>query len=313
MAYWEDAIKKNPRDIESMLEIAQRLRVSGQLARPHHLGDAQIERGVQLCERAFALEQWNGYSHSSLSLALKEGTHHFRQSVQAKAQVLWGKLSSLVDQGIALQSKQRFHDPFVTNARKWKEFTEKLGKGDEKEDDTRCLGRVDEWSLGSWEKKRDAKRIDTSDSEAMQNALKMGSAEPVILTGGSKPNFSLDDVLAKNSGKLAEVTITHEKGLAMRFESITPWKRNAAVDREYTSHTHMNADIRAEAAAHGGAVASKVVVRGAATHMMVGDFMRLSSQPAFKKGEAKPSRPNLYLIAGNLQVGVSAKVRCCGS
>ena len=63
----------------------------------------------------------------------------------------------------------------------------------------------------------------------------------------------------------------------------------------------MNADIKAEAVSRGG-VASKVVVRGHATHMLFGDFIQLAAQPAYNQGAAKPARPNLYMIAGNLQV-----------
>ena len=36
--------------------------------------------------------------------------------------------------------------------------------------------------------------------------------------------------------------------------------------------------------------------------MQFEDFLTLASTPAFKPGESKPSRPNLYMVAGNLQV-----------
>jgi hypothetical protein len=94
--------------------------------------------------------------------------------------------------------------------------------------------------------------------------------------------------------------VTHEKGLALRFDNVAPWKRHARIEREYTSQRAMKPSIRANAAR--GGVASKVVIRGALTYMLWSDFMELSSQPAYKKGAAKPSRPNLYVIAGNLPV-----------
>lgn len=305
IAAWEKTVKMNPQSVGSvipMLELAERLRRAGQIASPPEQGNPQIERAIELCERAVTLEPDNGLTHLSLSLALKEGAKHFRQSDQSKGQELWGRLSDLVSSQI--QAKKLTHDPIVTSARKWRDFAKQLRPKRGKNNDKRCLGRDSEWALDDWKHRQDAKRIDASDAaqaEAVRTALETGGAEPVILTGGPKHSTKLDEVFSKSSEQLVEVTITHDKGLALKFDSIAPWKRNRHVDHEYTAHNAMNDYVRSEAAAHGG-VSSKVVIRGAFTHMLFGDFLAMASEPAFKKGESKPSRPNLYLVAGNLQV-----------
>ena len=303
--HWEKAMKANPQSVEPILELAEQLRRVGQRASPPERGNAHIERAIQLSERAFAMEPENGLCHIGLSLALKGGAIHLRQSSQQKAQVLWSKLSDLVRDGIKLSAKKRIHDPLVISARKWKDFADKLrtARRDEETADFRCLGCAKEWSLHAWKNQQVAKRIDAFDdtqAAAVQKALTTGSVEPLILSGG-KPNLRLDGAFTNSSEQLVEISVTHDKGLALKIENILPWKRNSHVEREFTEQNLMNSDIKAEAAAQGG-VSQKVVVRGAFTHMLLGDFIELAAQPAYKQGEHKPSRPNLYMIAGNLQV-----------
>ena len=229
IAHWEKAIKLNPAFVEPMMEIAQRLLVS-------HKGDAPIKRAIQLSEKAHSIEPKNGETHAMLSAALKQGAHHFRQSNQKKAQTLWNKLSNLVN-------RNHFKSNVVNHARKWKIFVDKLGKSRESivGTDLRCLGRDSEWSLEGWVKHKAAQRLDTTkptQSKAVAHTLQHGSNEPIILAGGFRPSFSLDDVFAQSANQLVEITLTHDKGRATRFESISRWKRNAEVDREYTAKVH---------------------------------------------------------------------------
>ena len=295
MQHFERALQLDPDSVPAMMEVAYKVvygdsEAGGRSTKAH-------QRGVKLMQRAHRLEPQNEDVVGMLAYSLSQLAHGSRTTNKTLTRRAFGALEELVR-----QTKQM--SPMGKCVHRWQRYTAKLqgdfaGNAGEPAAGRprRCLGRKEGWQLQAWPRRQVVLRVNLSDAAALR-ALSEGSGAPLLVSGGTPSLTSkrLDEALAESVDALAWVIVAHENGEAVKFEDKSELMRDPQLARRMTD--------MASAKPEQDSLDSRVAVKGKEELMWFGDFLALSSLPAYKPNSALRRRPPLYLINANLHAGL---------